>query len=52
MSLSLVILDRFSGVRKLGQKNTRRMSMDGSSWISDASSRPVELKTLAYLDRV
>src|SRR5713226_597271 len=52
MSLSLVILDRFSGVRKLGQKNTRRMSMDGSSWVSDASSSLVELKTLAYLDRV
>src|SRR5712664_1784805 len=52
ISLSLVILDKFSAVRKLGQKNTRRMSMDGSSWISDASSSPLELKTLAYLERV
>src|SRR6266568_1242540 len=52
ISFSFLIFDKFSGVRKLGQKNTRRMSMDGSSWTSDASSSPVEVKTLAYLERV
>jgi hypothetical protein len=50
MSRRLLILDKFSGVKKLGQKNTRRMSIDGKSWLSEASSRAFELKILAYLE--